>query len=291
MLSVIVVTNRPGGLDALHAGLNVQTYTDFELILVDEIYMHRVLEVTRRIHYVKRHRPVQSDERWGNYMRALNTGVACSKGDRLVFWSDYTCAHPGTLAWHAKFHQEHPEDVMLGGIEYCETPPLAVSFPNRYGWNTIGHDVANHKDETYAPWLDHKRRHELYEEWRTAYEVDLDSSRLEPFMWSTFASPVQRFSDVEGLRVFNHDRRDTSPYLNLKNDSIPRSLLEKIGGFDERADGSHGHQDSITAKRLASVGAVLKSVPESPVRLLDAHGIAIIRRSGLNDEDNLRLLQ
>ncbi len=112
-------------------------------------------------------------------------------------------------------------------------------------------------------------------------------------MWSTFEKPVESFADVANLRVFNHDRRDKSPFLNLKNDSIPRKWLEKIGGFDERADGTHGHQDSITWRQLAKAGAKLQVRAENPVKVLDAHGIVIIRsfRDGKDDTSNAALAE
>lgn len=298
MLSVVVVSNRVGGLDALFSGLEAQTYRNFELVVIDELHERAGIALRgfrgRRIALssFQVHAPLRA-ARWGNYCASLNAGLASSQGERVVFWSDYTCPHPETLATHARFHAEHPNDIMLGGIEYTETPKLHPSFPLRYGWAAIGHDVANHRDETYAPWLDFKRRHDLYEAWRAAYEEDLANGTLDPFMWSTFERPVTSWDDVKDLRVFNHDRRDTSPFLNLKNDSIPLSLLEKIGGFDERADGSHGHQDSITWRALERVGAVKRSVPENPVRVLDAHNIALIRafRDGKNDESNLGLYE
>ena len=295
LLSVIVVSNRVGGLDTIFAGLRDQTFRDFEAILVDELFLCRsghLLQLAASLNQC-RSLPVVTGQRWGNYMASLNAALRASRGDRLVFWSDYTCPHPETLATHARFHAENPDAIMLGGIEYTELPRLHHDFPLRYGWLAMGHDVANHKEETYAPWLDHKRRHELCEEWRRNYERDLDSGTLNPFMWSVFERPVESFADVAGLRAFNHDRRDTSPFLNLKNDSIPRASLETIGGFDERADGTHGHQDSITARQLAKVGARMVSVPENPVRVLDAHGIAIIRRfaDGKDDTSNLKIYE
>lgn len=290
LLSVVVPTNRLG-LDALFAGLRGQSFKDFELILVDELGNYRENMHRDDAFAVRGLKPDTEHVRWGNYMMAMNAALRASRAERLVFWSDYTFPHPDTLATHAAFHREHPEDVCLGGIQYTELPKLHPDFPLKYGWLAMGHDVANHRDETYAPWLDDKRRHELYEEWRVAYETDLDSGRLDPFMWSVFEKPVTGWNDVRDLRVFNHDKRDTSPFLNLKNDSIPRSLLEKIGGFDERADGCHGHQDSITWRHLAKAGAKLQVRAENPVRLLDPHGIAVIRRMTRPDDSNLRIYE
>ena len=289
MLSVVVPTNRLG-LDTLFAGLRGQTFTDFELLLVDELFSFRGGQYHGELEQDLYHIGFDPrGPRWGRYMASLNKGLERARGDRLLFLSDYTVCHPETIATHAKFHSEFPNDVCLGGIEYCDTPPIHPDFPLRYGWAAIGHDVANHREDTYAPWLDDKRRHELCEEWRIAYETDLDSGKLDRFMYSTFAEPIRTFNQTECLRVFNRDMRDTSPFLNLKNDSIPRSLLEKIGGFDERADGTHGHQDSVTWKHLAKAGAKLQVLAENPVKILDAHSLMIIRRNERPDDSNLGL--
>jgi hypothetical protein len=99
---------------------------------------------------------------------------------------------------------------------------------------------------------------------------------------------------VERLRVFQlNARQPPHQFLNLKNDSCRRELLARIGGFDERADGTHGHQDSVTHRHMAKAGADFYAVPENPVRILDPHGIAIIRRfeGGKTDESNLRLAE
>jgi hypothetical protein len=288
VITVVVVSSRAGGYDVLRSGLREQTCGDFEVIVVDEIKYHRQVEVSRVADVAP---SLYVDAPWGNYMHSLNVALRAARGDRLVFWSDYTCPHPETLATHARFHETNPDDVMLGGIEYTALPKLHPGFPLRYGWLAMGYDMANPKPETYAPWLDDKRRHELYEEWRVAYERDLADGTLAPFMWSTFERPISSFADTDGLRILGYDKRDTSPFLNLKNDSIPLSLLEKIGGFDERADGCHGHQDSITARQLAKVGAKFVSVPENPVRLLDPHNLMIIRRMERPDTSNLELYE
>lgn len=294
MLSVVVVTNRVGGLDALFAGLCEQTFQDFELLLIDELIERRgTLALDRgRLANTRTFCP-RFAGRWGNYMASLNAALRAANGERLVFWSDFTAPSPGALQTHADFHVQNQDDILLAPIEYTELPRLHPGFPIRYGWLAMGHDVSRHTDDTYAPWLDDKRRHELYEEWRQNYEADLDSGRLDPFMWSCFEKPIESYADVANLRVFNHDRRDTSPFLNLKNDSIPRKWLEKIGGFDERADGCHGHQDSITWRALSRAGAKLCVRAENPVKLLDPHGLVLVRRfdAGKDDTSNLKIYE
>ncbi len=291
MISVIIPTNRIGGIDILAASLRAQTSQDFELVIVDELRPYRrgaVPQLGKGSWHVGVGPGNRSGVRWGSYMHALNRGLDLSRGDVLLFISDYTFLHPNCIAEHAAFHSTHAKtDVALGSIDYTSLPPLHPDFPLEYGWAKIGHDPANYSDETYAPWLDFKRRHELYEEFRTAYERDLDSGRLAPFMTSVFAEP---FTGVDGLKVWQtNDRGPPSQFMNLKNDSCRRELLDGFR-FDERADGTHGHQDSITHRQLAKRGAAFHAIG-AHVSNLDPHPIAIVRRAGLNDEANLKLAQ
>lgn len=291
VLSIIVPSFRVGGLDVLFASLRQQTDQDFELIIVDELRpfrRHAAEQVGRGgTWHVSPGKPPGSP-RWGWYMASLNRGLDYARGDIHLFASDYTHFAPDCIAQHKAFHAAHgPKDVALGTIDYCALPALHPDFPKRYGWSAIGHDPANYSDATYAPWLDFKRRHELYEEWREAYERDLDSGALEPFMVSTFAEP---FTSADGLKVYEtQTRQPPSQFLNLKNDSMRRELLKDFR-FDERADGTHGHQDSITHRQLAKLGATFTPGGGS-VKILDPHSVAIIRRKGLNDEANLKLAE
>ena len=291
MISVICVTNRPGGIDVLTSTLRESSDQDFDLIICDELFPTYRAENPQVGKGSWRMAP--GGERWCNYMRSLNRAVSYARGDVLLFLSDYSALPKEALATHAKFHAEHgPREVMLGGIQYAALPPLHPDFPLRYGWGAIGYDPANHDDAKHAPWLDKKRRHELYEGWREAYEADLASGLLAPFMHSTFATPITSYADTVGLKVWQtNDRGPPSQFLSLKNDSFKRSLLTEIGGFDERADGTHGHQDSITHRHMVKAGATFHAVPENPVRVLDAHPIAIIRRAGLDDDANLKLAE
>jgi hypothetical protein len=267
MISIILVTNRPGGLDVLRVGLDRQTYRDFELIHVD--CLGRDLST--------------ATVPFGSYMAALNKGVELSKGDVLLFITDYTYLGHNCLERHAAFHTAHDDSaVLLGGIDYHELPPLHPRFPLRYGWLELGHT----DQRTQPPeWSDPATRMECYDRWLEAYQSDLADGTLSPFLFSTFAEP---FSEP-GPVFSSNDRMPPNNHLSLKNDSMKRSLLAKAGGFDERADGSHGHQDSITELHLLKAGATLYPDPLARAHIIDPHGIAIIRKMNRSDEDNLRL--
>lgn len=266
MISIIIVTNRPGGMDVFHEGLTKQGSHDFEIVVMDCLG-----------------RAGTNRTPFGAYMAALNRGVELSRGDVLLFITDYTYLGHNCLARHAEFHERHDDKaVLLGGIDYHRLPPLHPSFPRRYGWLELGHD-----DPTTQPpeWSEPAKRSECYDRWLAAYESDLADGTLSPFMWSTFAEPFT----TPGAIFSSNDRMPPNNHLSLKNDSMKRSLLEKAGGFDERADGSHGHQDSLTELHLLRAGAELYPDPLARAHIIDPHGIAIIRKMRRTDDDNLRL--
>lgn len=288
LISILAPSFRTGGLDVLLSSLAGQSDQDFELIFCDELRHYRRGAVSQA-GKGSWHIAPGTTARWGTYMRALNRCLDYSRGDILLFVSDYSCLSPTCVADHKAFHASHgPKDVALGTIEYTSLPTIHPDFPREYGWAKIGHDPANYSDETYAPWLDKARRHELYREFREAYERDLDSGKLDPFMVSTFAAPFTGWKDTEALKVYETNRRGPpSQFLNLKNDSMRRELLQGFR-FDERADGTHGHQDSITHRQLAKLGAEFHP-GGGCVRILDPHSVAIVRRAGCDDEANLKL--
>ena len=294
MISIVTPTFRPGGLDVLFSSLRQQTDQDFELVIIDELRPFRRHAADQvglgGTWHISPGKPPGSP-RWGHYMAALSRGLDYAKGDVILFASDYTAFATDCIARHAAFHASHgPKDVALGPIEYTALPPLHPDFPLEYGWAAIGHDPANPTPGSYDPWLDKTRRHELYREFREAYERDLDSGKLDPFMVSTFATPFAGWKDTEGLKVFETNHRGPpSQFLNLKNDSMRRELLQGFR-FDERADGTHGHQDSITHRQLAKLGATF-TPGGGAVRVLDSHPIAVIRRAGCDDEANLKLAE
>lgn len=247
-LSVLVPTNRTGGLDILFDSLRHQTFKEFELILVDAIYERRRHVVAERIgEYPFRvvHLPP-----WGNafpranYCRSLNVGLAHCRGDIVVYQCDYSWLHADCLAEHAAFHSRHPGSGLMLDYRYCALPQVSPLFP-KYGPAVIG--------VTHA--ADPRAYDRIQDEAADAYAADLAAGRLDGTLWSLFRDRPTG-ADVLALPLtLTHSKnaceapQDPS-FCSLKNESIPLKLLVDANGHDEEFDSSHGWQDSEICHRL-----------------------------------------
>ena len=92
MISILYVTKRPGGFDILRDNLRRQTYQDFEVVIVDELYDWRYREVAE---YFKRYnikhiqpRPANEGDVW-NINKAYNDGLDVCSGNYIISLQDY----------------------------------------------------------------------------------------------------------------------------------------------------------------------------------------------------------
>lgn len=91
-VSVITITNRPGGIDMAWASLRKQTFQDFEWILVDELFERRAIEVVEyvaspRLYYMQ---AVQKDpEKAWNLSACYNFALLNARGKIVVSLQDY----------------------------------------------------------------------------------------------------------------------------------------------------------------------------------------------------------
>jgi hypothetical protein len=299
-VSVIVPTNRVGGLDLLLSGLAGQTFKDFELVLVDNLLPNRgsvVAEMAARHGVAVKHlAPLGGSVSQGQYQRSLNTGLVRADGRITVILCDYTWLRQDCLAEHVAFQDRHPGESCIGTVKYTRLPVLASDFPRKYGWYVIGYDPENQDPEKYKPWLNDTVRLALLETWCRDYESDLAAGVLDKFLWSTFSDPVTPGAGVELLDVYHHEKADMPEgllphvYCNLKNNSFLTEQLLSINGFDEDMDGCHVHQDSEMAGRLqARLGTAFRLVHRNVAHFFDPHGIAIIRKMVRDESANLEV--
>lgn len=238
-LSLIVPTMRVGGLDFLFDSLARQSFTDFELILVDSIKKHRetvVREEARdRFIRVVHVEPSPNQFPVASFCASANAGLIHASGEVAMFCVDYTRLPPDAIGKHAEFHRTHgPNDGLMAPHRYIglDADPY---FP-RYGRDEIGR-----------------------------YVDDLKASRLDPFMFS-IGKPTNRPApafEVDQGTIANADadpklRMPAGPvdavYFHSKNESVRFEKALEINGWDEELDGSHGYQDSDFAERLSKAG-------------------------------------
>jgi glycosyltransferase involved in cell wall biosynthesis len=249
VISVIVPTNRVGGLDLLTASLDEQTFRDFELILVDALYDYRKDLIDAHSvalgfpvwHMPPRDNAFPSQQ----YCRTMNTGVAHASGDTLLYLCDFSWLHPDCLAAHARLQTERPGPVTLD-YRYVDLPGLKPGLPNyREKAKGTEENAAAYTDEVYAN--------------SERYAADVKSGRLDEFMWSLFAAPMTE-ADVNA-RPVEHTHRPSGADLatdwnwcSFKNESFPTELVLDMNGHDEAYDLSHGWQDSEFSYRLRALG-------------------------------------
>ena len=85
-ISVLYVTNRPGGFDVLRGNLERQTFRDFDLVIVDG-YAHREPVVPCTFTYLSD--PPRRENAVTNLRAACNEGLRRCEGEYVVFLQDY----------------------------------------------------------------------------------------------------------------------------------------------------------------------------------------------------------
>jgi glycosyltransferase involved in cell wall biosynthesis len=249
MISVILPTSRPGGMDVTFLGLSQQTYNDFELVWVDSIRPHR--EKFVRDHIARASFPVTYVEPLDNpfpvscFARCANTGIAHAKGDILLFTQDYLWFPPECLEKHALFHREHPNAGFMGPHTYLVDPPMKP-IPL---WDEQSYWDGN---VTARDWI------------KYCYDVDLRAGFYDKIMWSAFVRDLThdpRWFYAPHPTLHNVDVKMEQPsgpsdhrVVHLKNESVPTENVLAINGFDEGFNGAHGWQDTEFAERLSSKG-------------------------------------
>lgn len=125
-LSIIYITNHPGGYDILVDSVKNQTCQDYELIVVDDMQKRQqaVQEYLKnngiKTSYVGPSKPKCFPELGYNVLNAMNTGILISKGDIVVILTDYQWLPPDSferwLSWEREF--EKGKCIVAGGDMY-----------------------------------------------------------------------------------------------------------------------------------------------------------------------------
>jgi hypothetical protein len=220
-ISVVTPTGRWGGIDIWWSSLRCQTFTDFEAILVDEHYGQRkdlirtYVGLDPRIHVLPPP-PIRPGKFW-NLSEKLNRGVAYSQGELVVFLQDYIWLTSDALQQFWDRYQQEPKAIISGVGHKYQKPDWAV---NLQGAITI-------------------------------------------FTESGFDEGTSLLGHSQPLGgVWERDPRIQGRGFHLCNPiewegnygSVPRDVVQAIGGFDEDFDAGWGYDNVNFAERALAAG-------------------------------------
>jgi len=149
VLSVIVPThNRMLELERALAGLEGQTYRDFEVVVAVD---GSTDGTTALLVAIGKRQPYPLTVlllAQGGQALARNKAIRAATGETLVLCDDDLVLAPETLARHAAFHQLYPRSVAIGPVTYREG---GLQFPTRPGWvNLTGMNASLPRREALA---------------------------------------------------------------------------------------------------------------------------------------------
>lgn len=111
-VSVLYVTNRPGGIDVLKGNLERQTFRDFELVIIDG-QMRDMTILTAYLNGLGPNlrqftEPPRRDGALTNVWAAYNKGLHKCQGEYVVFLQDYIWIPAHGIARFVAAQKEHP---------------------------------------------------------------------------------------------------------------------------------------------------------------------------------------
>jgi glycosyltransferase involved in cell wall biosynthesis len=240
-ISIILPTMRFGGLDIVFSSLENQTFKDFELILVDDLYDYRkdiVAEKAKQYSVKYKHitplinkLPVQSQG------HAVNSGIVNASGDVILLVTDYRYFMPDMLKKHADFHKSMPDNFGFGGAsKFVFPPPLKSGIP--------------HYGDNYEQYLGALKNNEFKDYMWSIYENEYDKNTRDP----------SNLIEHDRLKLGYDPKADILPYgevnplhIFLQNDSIKTKIILEANGINEAMDGFHGPIDQEFSHRLRSM--------------------------------------
>lgn len=221
-VSVVVPTLRLGGMDVLFGALRRQTFKDYELVLVDEWRDMRTESVAHladttgvSLLHVRPDRP--------GLAHALNVGLGKARGKLVCPLNDYHWPPQDWLARHWSVFQRSGGAWTCNGLAEHHAPPAL---------KPVGLDVMDYTMTVF----------------RRPFEgnfSDLPVLYREDLAWT------KRFRWSLGDGLYTSCGRE---YYNTLNNSIPRSVLLKINGYDETYDQSRAVLDIDAGVRAEIVG-------------------------------------
>lgn len=219
-ISIVYITKRPGGYDILFNSLNQQLYQNYELIIVDDIIDDRkeLIEnyakeknIFDKIVYLGKSKEKTFPDTKFNISNALNTGYIQTTGDIVLTLMDYAWIPTNLLMSINIFYNKYPNNLLAFREIFYET-----------------------KDVDKNKLFDNKTI--------TIFEKEIDEEPKNNYNIILKVNPkLDRRSEKSNYVPFN--------YWELFCSAIPRDILVKLNGIDEKLDyGDDFHEKNISLR-------------------------------------------
>lgn len=214
-ISVVTVTNRPGGIDLQWSALKRQTFTDFEWVLCDTLADKRKDLLKEFSHDDKRIKHIQQNPKKEGSVTGLaqaeNQAVNETSGELIILLQDYIWIEPDCLERFWFHYQNTGGKALITGVGDIYGKPSKEDIIDNQGLLTVFKEPLTKRPEI-ATWHDPRRRTDM----GTFYEC-----------WP---------NDVE----FNFAM-------------IPYKVFEDLGGFDEEYDMVGHAWDNVNISQRADM--------------------------------------
>lgn len=191
-ISIITVTNRPGGLDLQWYALKNQTFEDFEWIICDTLAQKRRKLLQKYTNNDKRIKHIQQDPKKEGYATGLakaeNQALREASGELCVMLQDYIWIPPQSLDkyWYA---YKAMEKSLVSGVGNIYGKPGKKDIVDNNGLLTVFSKPLKKRPERIV-WSDPRMRSDLgsfYE----CYPNDIE--------FNFCAVPMKCFKELGGL--------------------------------------------------------------------------------------------
>jgi len=213
-ITILTITTHTQYRDMQAEALKLQTFQDFEWIVVDDFVERNNTALREAVNNAFKliHIPPVKIVPYYAACMASNTGLIHASGELIYFMSDYILPQKNCLEQHWNTHQKYPGHF-VSGLAFTSTKGEEGGILNL-------EDIKDAKDE---------RNSELLFSGKYGYR------KLE-----------------EGIFLF--DRSAVRAWWAGKNDSVSLKALIDVNGFEERLDGARQDADANLAERLYNYG-------------------------------------
>jgi hypothetical protein len=265
LVSVLVPAYRPGGLDITFAALRDQTFKDFEVVIIDQRYEKRHVEVMAAaaqygldVIHAPEHR---RNGEWIVAATAYNTAAALAAGKYIIFLHEWWWAPPEWIAAHLRLLESNPMAVSVTPYTTGEPPELAARRPFDF---TAPREMVWEDPKGAVVTPDEVLTSDLLPEIFAFKAGPFDPAwipQLLPITTVTYR-PADNWHTDARRSMWAQGHKPNQSWCVMCNDGVSRELFLELGGFDELCDKSKGIFDGEFSHRVYKLGGQVLYAPE-----------------------------